>query len=93
MKCRKKPIVIEAYQLTKEEYESFLNNRTFISAPDWLAESENIKISRRKICIKTMEGPMIAGVGDYIMRGVEGELYPCNERVFKKTYEVVEDDG
>ena len=36
--------------------------------------------------IKTLEGEMFADVGDWIIRGVEGEIYPCKDSIFKKTY-------
>lgn len=42
------------------------------------------------LIIKTLEGPMTANPGDYIIRGVENELYPCKPSIFAATYEVVE---
>ena len=39
--------------------------------------------------IETLEGTMHANVGDYIITGVEGEVYPCKARIFEKTYEPV----
>lgn len=47
----------------------------------------------KELYIKTLEGTMIAKVGDYIIKGVQGELYPCNPAIFKKTYEEVKDDN
>lgn len=41
--------------------------------------------------INTLEGVMKANVGDYIIKGVNGEFYPCKQDIFKKTYELVED--
>lgn len=43
-----------------------------------------------KLMIDTLEGNMKANVGDYIIKGVQGELYPCKPDIFEKTYEVVE---
>ncbi len=40
--------------------------------------------------IDTLEGTHHANVGDYIIRGVNGELYPCKPNIFEKTYEIVE---
>lgn len=40
--------------------------------------------------IHTLEGTMIASPGDYVITGVAGEMYPCKENIFKKTYELVE---
>ncbi len=42
--------------------------------------------------IETLEGNMRADVGDYIIKGVNGEFYPCKPDIFEKTYEPVEDD-
>ena len=43
--------------------------------------------------IDTLEGTMIAQVGDYIIQGVNGEIYPCKPDIFSKTYEPVESEG
>jgi len=42
--------------------------------------------------IKTLEGDMLVGTGDWVIRGVEGELYPCKDNIFKKTYEKSDED-
>lgn len=42
-----------------------------------------------KIQIETLEGTMAADIGDYIIRGVQGELYPCKPDIFEQTYEEV----
>lgn len=44
------------------------------------------------IKIKTLEGKMFARLGDYIIKGVEGEIYPCKESIFNKTYNKVENE-
>lgn len=89
MKYRKKPVVIEAFKL---------NSRGLIGEEwFWDAVSENRIITynfgknypQDAWCeIKTLEGIMIAKTGDYIIRGVEGEIYPCKPDIFEKTYEV-----
>lgn len=43
-----------------------------------------------KMIIDTLEGAMVANVGDWIIKGVNGELYPCKPDIFEKTYEPVE---
>lgn len=91
MKYRKKPVVIEAIQYTGDnelEIKKFvgddliiepqITNQGFI--PKWV-----------EIKIKTLEGDMTANIGDYIIKGVNGEFYPCKPNVFEKTYELVED--
>jgi hypothetical protein len=44
-----------------------------------------------EVWIETLEGNMLASIGDYIITGVEGERYPCKPRIFEATYEPVED--
>ena len=44
------------------------------------------------IVIHTLEGNHLAKAGDFIIKGVHGEFYPCKPDIFKKTYEVLEDD-
>ena len=93
MKVRKKPVVVEAFQL---------NERGLVGEVwFWDAVSEHKVITHDfgkfhhnpAWCeIKTLEGTMIARAGDYIIRGLRGELYPCKPDIFKKTYEVLEDD-
>lgn len=77
-KFRKKPVVIEAIQFTNnfKEIETFCEG-----AFDW---------SDGKSHIKTLEGEMKASVGDYIIKGVNNEFYPCKPDIFEKTYELVE---
>lgn len=90
MKYRKKPVVIEAFQL---------NERGLVKE-DWFwdAVSDNVIITHDfgKFYelpawweIKTLEGTMIAKAGDYIIRGINGEIYPCKPDIFEKTYEAV----
>lgn len=83
-KFRKKPVVIEAIQLTKEnvvEVLSFCNN-----AGNIVASNED----ETGISILTLEGTMIANTGDYIIKGVKGEFYPCKPDIFEQTYEEVD---
>ena len=76
----KKPIPINAIQWTgynKAEIIEFTQNRCRFT---------NNKIS---IIIPTLEGDMGAMDGDYIIRGVDGEFYPCRRDIFEKTYEKI----
>jgi len=93
MKARKKPVVVEAVQL---------NERGLIGE-DWFwdAVTNNVIITHDfgkyhespAWCeIKTLEGTMTAHAGDYIIKGVDGELYPCKHDIFEKTYEVINDE-
>ncbi|MDS1161633.1 hypothetical protein [Streptococcus suis] len=80
MKYRKKPVVIEAIQWTrKNEFEisRFVGNKMFFN-------------DLREPVIETLEGNMRVAVGDYIIKGVSGEFYPCKPDIFAETYEIVD---
>jgi hypothetical protein len=84
MKYRKKPVVIEAILWDGNQVNEF---------PEWLKEPWNTgEVMRmgKVVHIVTLEGVMTASAGDYIIRGVNGELYPCKPDIFEKTYEAVE---
>lgn len=84
MRFRKKPVEIDAEQ--------------------WLPESpgaKNVELipgcrivigpnGEKRVAIRTLEGTMLALPGDWIIRGVNGEYYPCKPDIFEKTYEAVE---
>lgn len=79
MKYIKKPIPIEAIQWTGDNIDEI---RDFIS-------TEEYNIRGGSLYIKTLEGDMFAPIGSYIIKGVNGEFYPCREGIFEKTYEEV----
>lgn len=83
MKYRKKPVVIEAIQWTGK----FDRNMS-------LFVGTNATISGTaepfEMLIHTLEGDMRADIGDFIIKGVNGEFYPCKPDIFAKTYEAVE---
>jgi hypothetical protein len=81
MKFRKKPVVIEAIQWTGNNMTDVL----MFMVPGVEPDAED-----RINVIKTLEGDMSIGVGDWIIRGVKGELYPCKPDIFEATYEPVE---
>lgn len=85
-KYRKKPVVIEAIKWNgknADEVFSFMGRKMTSFDDDMLSDWS-------QIIIYTLEGDMIASVGDYIIKGVDGEFYPCKPDIFEKTYEVVE---
>jgi hypothetical protein len=86
VKYRKKPIVIEAVQWTGE---NGMEVARFIGMPMERIEANvaNGFDPPALFIIKTLEGDMIANVGDWIIRGVKGELYPCKPDIFAATYE------
>ena len=80
MKYRKKPVTIEAFRLGHEE------------PPEWFWESSRLDGIHEdgSVDLRTLEGVMRANPGDWVIRGVEGEIYPCKHSVFEQTYEPVE---
>lgn len=79
MKFRKKPVVIDAVEWTGFNHEEI---------EEFAATSKNkIEFDGGIIRIETLEGEMIASRFDWLIRGVEGELYPCKPGIFEKTYE------
>ena len=89
MKYRKKPVIIDAFQFDGD----FMNKDRTYYIPDWavdMVHKGHIRFRsyvNGELEIKTLEGVMIANVGDYIIRGVNGEVYPCKPDIFEKTYE------
>lgn len=85
MKFRKKPVVIEAYQFTQ-------NTDARNPRPDWFQDAvTRDEVTTHPDCafIHTLEGTMRAELGDWVIRGVKGELYPCKPDIFAQTYEAV----
>jgi hypothetical protein len=81
MKYRKKPVVIEAVQYTGSDANK-IKLHHFMGFNYYFDDDNNL-------IIKTLEGDMRASLGDYIIKGVYGEFYPCKPDIFEKTYEVV----
>jgi len=82
---RKKPVCIEAIQWTgTNEGEVF----AFCHDCYWDGE-QPIAINTGVLVVKTLEGQHVASFGDFIIKGVNGEFYPCKPEIFEKTYEIV----
>lgn len=90
MKFVKKPVVIEARQLSPEVAE---DTQEIIALAKWCNGGVNYSVNndrqKRTIIISTLEGVMTAKVGDWIIKGVSGEFYPCKPDIFELTYEEV----
>ena len=82
MKFRKKPVVIEAIKWTG-------GNKTELLK--WMRQLNATDAKASELTIKTLEGGLHASIGDWIIRGVKGEFYPCKPDIFEQTYELVED--
>lgn len=76
-KFRKMPVIVEAiqYKNNMEEIGLFLNECVVYDKNDMA------------ILIDTLEGEMRCNIGDYIIKGIKGEFYPCREDIFNLTYE------
>ncbi|MCK5614039.1 hypothetical protein KAR91_69895 [Candidatus Pacearchaeota archaeon] len=99
MKYRKKPVIIEAFQMTKERRQ---DNSEW---PEWMHEAWNKDYhdpsslgsseypnsdGTDRLTINTLEGHHMVSWDDYIIQGVQGELYPCKPDIFEATYEAVD---
>ena len=97
-KYRKKPVVIEAFQMTRK------NRQSNIDWPAWLHKAWDKDPSEEgalfpskfpysdgtdKLMIHTLEGNHLVEWDDYIIQGVHGEIYPCKPDIFAETYELV----
>jgi hypothetical protein len=89
-KYRKLPVVIEAMQFTDETKQDCFNFVTCEKYADHEQENSAINWDKKLLVICTLEGRMTASLGDYIIKGVNGEFYPCKPDIFEKTYELVE---
>ena len=91
-KYRKKPVVIEAIQwngMNLDEIKAFVGNSLEYEIFD-SAHKVRIAPPFVDMVIHTLEGDHLASVGDYIIKGVHGEFYPCKPDIFEMTYEAVE---
>lgn len=102
-KFRKKPVVIEAFQMTEER------RKSNVDWPEWLHRAWNAEVTHGectpgsihtedwpnskgddRLIVHTKEGCMTVSWDDWIIQGVQGELYPCKPDIFEATYEAVE---
>lgn len=95
-KFRKKPVVIEAFQITLETRQ---DNKDW---PNWLHSAWNKEPgsvgafwpsglgNEQQLFVQTLEGLLTVSFNDWIIRGTKGELYPCKPDVFEEIYEAVE---
>lgn len=100
---RKKPVVVEARQLvgtTSDIHEVYLWVESHVgpyetNSPDKEVPIKGISIDAETgfIVIATLEGEMTAKIGDWIIKGVAGEFYPCKPEIFEATYEPADQGG
>ena len=80
----KKPVIVEAIQWVWDNWSDIMQ---FIPIPDvlYIPDEEQNK-EKPKLKIKTLEGTMNVNYGDYILKGIKGEFYPCRADIFEETY-------
>lgn len=96
MKYRKKPVVIEAVRYGHD----LLDVPRDRNDPGWITEAfesgvlhyhwPKSSLLKNELFIQTLEGELKVSIGDYIIRGVKGEIYPCKPDIFEATYDLVE---
>ena len=84
MKYRKKPIVIEAMQFTEDSKDRVFNFVMCNASADFQDEKPVLRI-------QTLEGVMTANLGDWVIKGIGGEFYPCKPDIFAATYDEVDE--
>ena len=84
-KYRKKPVVVDVMEFTDRNKDQVFN---------WITCNKYADFDNGKpvLKIQTLEGVMTAQLGDYIIKGVAGEFYPCKPNIFEATYEEVIED-
>ena len=83
MKAIKKPVTVECVKWDGENLEEVKN----FCGPSYIGGGKD---DDKKLVISTLEGDMLASVGDFIIKGVKGEFYPCKPDIFEQTYDIVE---
>lgn len=96
VKFRKKPVVIEAIQWNGNsnlrEVNAFVGKDLYPKEYSSTAYEAGMGYPYFSLPIETLEGTMIANPNDWIIKGVNGEFYPCKPDIFEKTYEEVIED-
>jgi hypothetical protein len=79
-KYRKKPIIIEAIKLEKDNLSE---------TAQWCKGYISLESGFYKLSIPTLEGTMDCHLGDYVLKGMVGEFYPCKKEIFEASYELL----
>lgn len=90
MKYRKRPVIIEALKFDPTN----INEIKLFVGENLICGEANIPVfssQPQPYIIKTLKDDMIVSRGDYIIKGIKGELYPCKSDIFEQTYEKIED--
>ena len=86
-KFRKRPVVVEAMRFTDETREDVI---AWCGARHTIIDDDGALHETANLFIRTLEGEMMAEPGDWVIKGVAGEFYPCKPHIFAATYEPAE---
>ena len=89
-KYRKKPVVIEAFQYDQSAHDRFWSSEDHMDEfPEWLQERRlgSFYVSNGVPVVLTLEGALSVSIGDWIICGIQGEIYPCKPDIFEATYD------
>lgn len=90
-KFRKKPVVIDAIKWTGDNLQQVIEfTGQHVSASHWKWDEYVDIVEKNGLKIFTLEGSHMASIGDWIIKGVKGECYPCKPDIFDMTYEEAE---
>lgn len=90
MKYRKKPVVIDARRWPDDQDDNAAGQRKVVTWIDLNGGECRAFLGDGRLRIQTLEGQMIAEIGDWIIKGVKGEFYPCKPAIFEMTYEAAD---
>jgi hypothetical protein len=90
MKYVKKPIVVEAFQFGVDDWPEWFNDKVRVYGS--LQIGDICIYDPLQCSIETLEGPMCGDVGDMIIKGIKGDIYPCEKDIFDAIYDFVETD-
>lgn len=96
MKYKKKPVIIDAIQVSASNFDRICDfmgctPEQYLNPMSDIDEFGDSRDSYLGVYVETLEGKMLANIGDMIIKGVNGEFYPCKPDIFAKTYEKVEE--
>lgn len=87
----KKPVTIEAIQFVDDESAQAILQWVADSSPELVVYIEYTGDHVYGLAIQTLEGTMIATLGDWVIKGIQGEFYPCKPLIFNDSYDLKED--
>lgn len=91
---RKKPVVISAVQWTGQnltDIKTFVGDTLTYTLTEGVWQ-QGVGLPNVQLQIRTLEGDMHVSIDDWVIKGVNGEFYPCKPDIFEKTYEIVEEE-